>query len=784
MSSARKMPGLLLALMMFFGAMAQAQTPRLTEDPRNQAPTVAGGTGLFTVYDAQTLRKGEFNFGFFANHYHRDPGDIRLQVYPVNLQVGFNDHLEFFVNFDAQRLTTAGLPSLLSGFYLPDVRTKTLPVGRTLIIPNGPGAGVVVNNVSDPCGNGGFFGPCVVVGQPAFGPLTARPSGNNTAVYPGLGAAVGGILPSIPPNGVPNYATFAPFLARFTGTGVGDVTLGGKIRFTGPNNPFGFALIPIFKIPTTRELNTGLERGRGTGGFDYGLVAAFDGRLHKHINLSANVGFTKIGDPRAEDMRLGSLAGGAGVIQGFGSSGRALDLPNQFRTGIGLDFPLSQYLQFIVELRSQTAVGSRTPSLLQNNPVDVIAGARIFPARWFSISGAYQRHLNWMSNFDKLHGPDGFIFGLSLGHVNARENPVPPNDPPVIALELGGITPGSDKVKRTATTVCEGDKVALRANASDPNGDTLIYTWTTTGGRIVGSGANVSFDSAGLAPGEYSVTAQVDDGAGCVAFDTKTVRVSKCDPLKVCFGSSLSVSPSNTSVDAGQAVNLSSSGVSGGENYGDVTYTWTASAGQISGSGTSARLDTTGVAEGSTINISVSARDAAGECRATGSASVSVKVTPKVVPPSCSILTPCMTFKKNNARVDNACKSVLQDVTRQLQADPQATLVIDGYRAEDEKAGIDGERGTNVRNRLADGSVGIAIDPNRITVRAGGVSSDGQQIKLTLCPTGAATPAGGEVMTLGPVEPEKKAVVRRTGKKKKVKRQGSDEEEEEEEEEE
>jgi hypothetical protein len=88
---ARKILGLVLALLIV-GTAAQAQTQRSTDDPRNPAPTVNGGTGLFTVYDAQTLRKGEFNIGFFANHFHRDPGDVAWQVYPVNFTLGLSDH--------------------------------------------------------------------------------------------------------------------------------------------------------------------------------------------------------------------------------------------------------------------------------------------------------------------------------------------------------------------------------------------------------------------------------------------------------------------------------------------------------------------------------------------------------------------------------------------------------------------------------------------------------------------------------------------------------------------
>jgi hypothetical protein len=776
MSSARRLPGLIFVLLLLISALAQAQTPRSTEDPRNQAPTVNGGTGLFTVYDAQTLRKGEFNFGFFANHYHRDPGDLRIQVYPVNFQVGFSDHFEFFINFETQRITTAGLPALLSGFYFPDVRTRTLPGGRTVIIPAGTGAGVVVNTSTDPCGNGGFLGPCTVTGAPQFGPFTARPTGNDTALYPGLGAAVGGILPAIPPNNVPNYYPGAPFLSRFSGSGVGDIWLGGKIRFTGPTNPFGFALVPLFKIPTTRELNTGLQRGRGTGAFDYGVILALDGRLHKHVNLSGNVGFIRKGDPRAEDMRFGPLASGTGVIQGFGRSERAIDLPNELRSGIGFDFPLSQYLQFIAEISGVHYVGSRTPALLSNSPVDLIAGAKIFPTRWFSINAAYQRHLNWMSNLDRLHSPDGFIFGLTVGHANAREEPIVPNNPPTISLEVGAVSPASDKVKRaSASTVCVGDRVALRANASDPDGDTLLYSWTTTGGRVVGDGANVTFDSTGLAPGTYTVTAQVDDGCGCVAFDSKTITVEDCPPLKVCFNTNLDVTPSTSRVDPGQAVNLQTPGVSGGENYGNVTYSWTASAGQITGSGTSARLDTTGVGYNTNITVTVTARDAAGECTATGSATVTTNPAPPP-PPACNTnLTPCPMFRRNNARVDNTCKSILQDIVRQMQADPQAVLYVDGFRSEREREGLDLQRAKNVRDRLADGSVGAAIDPNRIVVRAAGVATDNNHIKLAICQAGAPAPSGGEPATVGPVEPERKAPVRRRARRGGRRASGSEE---------
>lgn len=763
MSFARRLLGLTLALLMT-GAVAQAQTLRSTDDPRNPAPSVNGGTGLFTVYDAQTLRKGEFNFGFWANHFHRDPGDLAIQKYPVNFQIGFSDWLEAFVNFEAHQVFNSGTPALLSGFYLPDVRTKTLGTGRLVVIP-GTNSISVLNG--DPCGNGGFPGPCTVPGSTRVGPFTARPTGNDTALYPGLGAPVGGILPALPPNVNPSYYPNAPFLARFSANGTGDVVVGGKIRFTGPKNPFGFALIPLVKIPTTRDLYTGLERGRGTGGFDYGVIAALDGRLHRYINLSSNIGFIKKGDPKAENMNLGPLCVGCGVIQGFGRSERALDLPNELRAGIGFDFPLSQYLQLIAEISSTHFVGSRTPSLFKNSPVDLVAGAKIFPTRWIAISAAYQRHLNWFSDIDSIHGPDGFIAGLSIGHYNKREEPVLPNQPPTVALGLGNITKGSDDLLReSATTVCAGDKVQLQATASDPDGDTLLYSWTSTGGRIVGDGDNAkSFDTTGLAPGDYTVTVEVNDGCGCVAFDSKTIRVTSCPPLTVCFGPNLDLNPSATSVDAGEKINFTTGGVTGGRNYGNVRYEWKATAGTITGSGLNASLDTTGVAGGTNIDVTVTAMSDAGNCSASGSTRVSIKTPPPPPePPKASVLDRCSTFKRNNARVDNACKDVLRNrIIPALQSDSGARVVIVGYRIDEKEkpATLDLQRATNTRDRLADGNLGTAIDANRISVAAGGISTDGSQVTIWLVPAGAETPQGVTTVDAGPVTPEKKAPARR-----------------------
>src|SRR3569623_1131726 len=69
---------------------AYFQTLRPGSDPRNQAPTVGTGgtpggpTGLFTIYDGDTIRKGEFTFSIAYSNYDRDPGDVDFTDVPLS----------------------------------------------------------------------------------------------------------------------------------------------------------------------------------------------------------------------------------------------------------------------------------------------------------------------------------------------------------------------------------------------------------------------------------------------------------------------------------------------------------------------------------------------------------------------------------------------------------------------------------------------------------------------------------------------------------------------------
>src|SRR5437762_7222564 len=108
---------LLCALVIFvLSVLAVGQTPRPDTDPRNLSPSVGTGgpeggpTGLFTIYDGQTLRKGEFTFSVAYSRYARDPGDLTITDVPLSFNIGLSDHLELFFKLNAHRKVTADSP--------------------------------------------------------------------------------------------------------------------------------------------------------------------------------------------------------------------------------------------------------------------------------------------------------------------------------------------------------------------------------------------------------------------------------------------------------------------------------------------------------------------------------------------------------------------------------------------------------------------------------------------------------------------------------------------------
>lgn len=67
-------------------------------------------------------------------------------------------------------------------------------------------------------------------------------------------------------------------------------------------------------------------------------------------------------------------------------------------------------------------------------------------------------------------------------------------------------------------------KISVTAQTFDSEIDQLVYGYTVSGGKIVGSGKQVTWDLTDVQPGIYTITAGVDDGCGFCG-KTKTEEV-------------------------------------------------------------------------------------------------------------------------------------------------------------------------------------------------------------------------------------------------------------------
>ena len=97
------------------------------------------------------------------------------------------------------------------------------------------------------------------------------------------------------------------------------------------------------------------------------------------------------------------------------------------------------------------------------------------------------------------------------------------------------VLPPPDTVVMTRCTaepsvVEQGKDAVLDAQASDALGHPLRYHWYTNGGQLTGEGPRVKLETAGVAPGVYTVTGRVEDGSGLASDCMATVKVELPPP--------------------------------------------------------------------------------------------------------------------------------------------------------------------------------------------------------------------------------------------------------------
>jgi outer membrane protein OmpA-like peptidoglycan-associated protein len=298
-------------------------------------------------------------------------------------------------------------------------------------------------------------------------------------------------------------------------------------------------------------------------------------------------------------------------------------------------------------------------------------------------------------------------------------------------------------------SVYPGDPITVTGTALNLNPKkTATYTWSSTGGTVSGTSSTANVDTKELAAGTYTVKGHISEGAkpGEMADCSADFAVKAFEPPTV----SCSANPST--VNPGDSSTITASGAS--PQNRPLTYSYSASAGSISGTTGTATLSTTGAAPGA-INVTCNVVDDKGQT-ASGQTTVTIVApTPPPAPQSTSLCS--ISFDrdaKRPSRVDNEGKACLDDLALNLQRSTDAKLDLVGNAASTEKDGpkLAAERAVNTKDYLVKEK---GIDATRVVVFTG--TDDAKTVTTALVPTGAAavtaTPVDETVVIAQPRKP-------------------------------
>ncbi len=356
------------------------------------------------------------------------------------------------------------------------------------------------------------------------------------STYSQLQRGFTGYFPAVASNGQIAFYNDAPFMDVGFGEGTGDLTLGLKVNLMSERRgaPLGIAIQPMLRMPTTSDKQNVL-RGLTSGASDYG----------------ADLILTK------------NLGGGATLTGNFGGrfadTYKGIERQDYLNYGVGVDVPVSDTgVHVIGELVGTYFLGD--PQYTYMNlvaPMDAYAGLRYKAADWVTLSGAVNVHLrNAEDENAAFNGSERLGYYAQLA-FHRKINEVPVVD-----------------CSAAQTTVTEGDTVRITAKASDPDDETLTYTWKTSGGSISGDDAEATLDTSGLEAGNYEVVVHVSDGDNVASCSTDiTVEKRKMPPTIDCNPATVAVTELKSVVLTAKASD---------PNGDALTYSWAVDGSSVS----------------------------------------------------------------------------------------------------------------------------------------------------------------------------------------------------------
>jgi len=282
-----------------------------------------------------------------------------------------------------------------------------------------------------------------------------------------------------------------------------------------------------------------------------------------------------------------------------------------------------------------------------------------------------------------------------------------------------------------------GDPITVTGTAINLNPKkTATYSWTSTGVAISGTSTTANIDTSTAAPGTYTVNGRVAEGS-------KPGQSADCSgqfTINAFQLPTISCSASPSSLNAGELSTITTSAVS--PQNRPLTYSYSSTAGSISGISSTGTLATAGASPGP-IAVTCNVVDDKGN---TASSTTSVDVIAPPPPPVaaapiasslCSV-----SFErdvKRPTRVDNEAKACLDDIAVALQRSSDAKLALVGNgdskeqaRKSNKQSNYAAERAVNTKDYLVTDK---GIDASRIAVYTS--TDNARTVTTTLLPTGS-----------------------------------------------
>lgn len=312
--------------------------------------------------------------------------------------------------------------------------------------------------------------------------------------------------------------------------------------------------------------------------------------------------------------------------------------------------------------------------------------------------------------------------------------------------------------------VFPGEPVTVTAtpgSVSTKKNNSVIYNWSGTGAS--GNGTSTTIQTASLDPGNYTVKAEVKQGKkgkeglkpGQTADASANFTVKPFEPPTI----SCAVNPST--IKPGDPATVTATAMS--PQNRPLTYSYSATGGTISGSGTTATYSSAGAATGA-VGITCNVADDKSHTASANTNLTIVAPPPPPPPPHTSTLCSISfaTDKKRPTRVDNEAKACLDEVALDLQRQSDAKAVIVGESNAKENAITAKQQKVAAKHKKAKVSLFAAqravnakdylvtekgIDASRITVATG--TADAQSAENYLVPAGATF--AGDIQGTTPV---------------------------------